>query len=137
MKISVETTVNAPLELVWNAWIQPEDITQWNFASEDWCCPNATIDFKVGGGFSYRMEAKDGSAGFDFKGTFTTIDALKLIEYAIDDGRRVKISFSSLESGTRVVEVFEAENLHSAEQQKQGWQSIMDNFKLHVESKIR
>ena len=83
------------------------------------------------------MEAKDGSAGFDFKGTFTTIDAFKLIEYAIEDGRRVKISFSTLESGTRVVEVFEAENLHSAEQQKQGWQSILDNFKLHVESKIR
>jgi len=134
MEISIETTVDAPTEQVWNAWITPDDIKKWNFASEDWSCPDAQIDFTVGGKFRYRMEAKDGSMGFDFEGEFTSINECKSIEYALDDGRRVRIVFSETEQGIRVVETFQAEDEHSAEQQKQGWQSILDNFKKHVEA---
>ena len=135
MEISIETTVNAPIEQVWSAWITPDDIRNWNFASEEWCCPDAKIDFTVGGKFSYRMEATDGSMGFDFGGRFTAIEAKRLIEYALDDGRKVIVLFSKTEQGTRVVETFDAENELAAEQQKQGWQSILNNFKKHVEAK--
>jgi uncharacterized protein YndB with AHSA1/START domain len=135
MKISIETTVIAPLEIVWTAWIEPEDIKNWNIASNDWSCPEAEIDFKVGGKFNYRMEAKDGSMGFDFEGTFTSIKINTLIEYALDDNRKVTITFTETANGIRVVETFEAEDEFSAEQQKQGWQCILNNFKKHVESK--
>lgn len=135
MEITIETTVNAPINQVWSAWITPDDIKKWNFASEDWRCPDATIDFRVGGKFSYRMEAIDGSMGFDFEGTFTAIDAKKHIEYALDDGRKVSITFSKSELGIRVVEIFEADDEHVAELQKQGWQSILNNFKQHVETR--
>lgn len=134
MEISIETTVNAPLEQVWAAWITPDDIKKWNFASDDWCCPDAKIDFTVGGKFNYRMEAKDGSMGFDFEGKFTSINANKGIEYALDDDRKVSITFFETEQGIRVVETFEAEDEFSAEQQRQGWQSILNNFKKHVET---
>lgn len=133
MEISVEITVNAPLVQVWSAWITPADITQWNFASDDWHCPEAQIDLRVGGKFSYRMEAKDDSMGFDFEGTFTSIHAPHRLEYALGDDRKVAISFSETEQGIRVVETFDAEDVFSAEQQKQGWQSILNNFKKHVE----
>lgn len=135
MEIVIETTVEAPIEKVWSAWVTPDDIKEWNFASEDWCCPNASIDLTVGGKFNYRMEAEDGSMGFDFEGTFTSIEKGKSIEYALDDDRKVKISFAQTDQGVQVIEKFEAEDIHSAEQQKQGWQSILNNFKHHVESK--
>lgn len=135
MEISIETTVKAPLEIVWSAWITPGDIKKWNFASDDWCCPDARIDLIVGGKFDYRMASKDGSMGFDFEGTFTSISAHNIIEYALDDDRKVRITFSETEQGIRVVEAFETEDEHSAEQQKQGWQNILHNFKQHVESK--
>ena len=134
MEISIETTVNAPIEQVWSAWVTPENIKHWNFASDDWYCPDALIDLTVGGKFSYRMEAKDGSMGFDFEGRFTSIDANNHIEYALEDGRKVSITFSKVEQGIRIVETFEAEDEHSGEQQKQGWQSILNNFKRHVET---
>ena len=134
MEISIETTVNAPIERVWSAWITPDDIKNWNFASDDWCCPDARMDFTVGGKFCYRMEATDGSMGFDFEGKFTTINTNRRIEYALDDDRKVCITFSKTEEGIRVVETFEAEDEHSAEQQKKGWQSILRNFKRHVET---
>lgn len=134
MEISIEATVNAPIKKVWTAWITPDDIKKWNFASEDWSCPDAKIDFTVGGKFSYRMEAKDGSMGFDFGGEFTSINECRSIEYALGDDRRVSIVFLETEQGIRVVETFEAEDEHSAEHQKQGWQSILDNFKKHVEA---
>jgi uncharacterized protein YndB with AHSA1/START domain len=137
MEISIETTVNAPIEQVWSAWITPDNIKKWNFASEDWCCPDAKIDFTIGGKFNYRMEAKDGSMGFDFEGKFTSINVNKSIEYALDDDRNVKISFLETEQGIRVVETFEAEDELSAEQQRQGWQSILNNFKKHVEERKR
>ncbi len=134
MEIAIETTVDAPIDRVWKAWVTPEDITRWNFASDDWCCPHATVDLVVGGKFNYRMEAKDGSIGFDFEGTFTVIEPPTLIEYALADGRTVKITMTQLDSGIRVVEMFDAEDQHSAEQQRQGWQCILDNFKKHVET---
>jgi len=134
MEISVETTVSAPIDKVWSAWITPDDIKKWNFASEDWYCPDARIDLTVGGKFNYRMEAKDGSMGFDFEGTFTAIHVHESIEYALDDGRKVRITFSETDDGIRVVETFEAEDVHSAEQQRQGWQSILENFGKRVET---
>jgi len=135
VKISIEAKVNAPLSDVWNAWITSSDITAWNFATDEWQCPKADINFKVGGKFSYRMEAKDGSAGFDFGGVFTKITPNKLIHYQLEDNRIVTIDFIETPSGIRVVESFEAEHENAAEQQKQGWQSILNNFKNHVERK--
>lgn len=135
MKISIEAKVNAPLSDIWNAWVTPSDITAWNFANDEWQCPKAEINFKVGGKFSYRMEAKDGSAGFDFGGVFTKITPNKSIHYQLEDNRIVTIDFIETPSGVRVVESFEAENENAAEQQKQGWQSILNNFKKHVERK--
>ncbi len=135
MKISIETTINAPLETVWAAWTTPEDITQWNFASDDWICPKADIELKVGGSFSSRMEAIDGSMGFDFGGTFTIIEEHSKIEYVLEDDSKVLITFSETDQGIKLVESFDAEDEHSAKQQKQGWQSILNNFKRHVENK--
>jgi uncharacterized protein YndB with AHSA1/START domain len=135
MKITIETEVNAASEVVWTSWITPSDIIRWNFASEDWCCPNAEITLENGGTFRYRMEAKDGSMGFDFEGTFTKIVPTNTIHFSLGDGRLVMIEFQETDSGVKVVETFEVEDEHTAEQQKQGWQSILNNFKNHVESK--
>lgn len=135
MQITIETTVNAPMDRVWRAWITPQDITKWNFAIDEWCCPDAKLEFEVGGDFSYRMEAKDGSMGFDFEGRFSAIDEHKSIEYVLGDDRKVKIDFLDTGEGIRVVETFEAEEEHSEEQQRQGWQSILNNFKKHVEER--
>lgn len=135
MKITIETTVNAPLERVWNSWVSPGDIKNWNFAIDEWCCPDAKLDFQVGGNFSYRMEAKDGSVGFDFEGEFTNIEENKIIEFKLEDERKVKVCFSETEQGVLVSEIFEAEDENSADQQKQGWQNILNNFKRYVESK--
>jgi len=135
VKISIETTVNAPITDVWDAWVTPNDITNWNFATDEWQCPKADINFEVGGKFKYRMEAKDGSVGFDFGGVFTKITPNKSIHYRLEDNRIVTIDFNETPAGVRVVESFEAENENAAEQQKQGWQSILNNFKKHVERK--
>lgn len=133
MQITIETTVNAPLEAVWSAWVTPADITRWNFASDDWCCPAARLDLVAGGEFSYRMEAKDGSFGFDFEGTFTAITPQRAIEYSLGDERKVRVDFIETGTGIRVVETFDAEDQNSAEQQRQGWQAILENFRKHVE----
>ena len=135
MQISIEVTVNSNLEKVWSAWISPDDINQWNAASDDWHNPRSTNDFRVGGKFSYRMEAKDGSFGFDFWGTYTKIEQYSLIEYVIGDGRPVSIQFVQGSDGVKVVETFDAEDENSAEQQKQGWQCILNRFAKHVASK--
>lgn len=135
MKISIETEVKASLTAVWNAWVTPEDITSWNYAIDEWYCPKAEIDLEVGGKFNYRMEAKDGSMGFDFEGTFTEINPQKSIRFELEDSRVVTVDFSESAEGVRVIETFDAEDENSAEQQKQGWQSILNNFKKHVESK--
>lgn len=135
MKITVETEVKASPATVWDAWVTSEVITSWNFAIDEWCCPKAEIDLKAGGKFKYRMEAKDGSMGFDFGGTFTKVVPHESIHFELEDNRAVTVEFMQTANGVRVVETFEAEDENSAEQQKQGWQSILDNFKRHVESK--
>lgn len=131
--IVIETTVDAPLDRVWSAWTTPGDIRQWNFASDEWHCPAADIHLRAGGTFTYRMEAKNGSTGFNFGGTFAWIGEHQSIEYALDDDRKVSIAFSETEQRIRVVETYEAEDELSAKYQRQGWWSILDNFKKHVE----
>jgi uncharacterized protein YndB with AHSA1/START domain len=134
MKITVETTVAGTLEDVWRAWTTPDDIRQWNAASDDWHTTNAAVDLRVGGTFSSRMEAKDGSMGFDFAGTYTRIVPHELIEYALGDDRVVLVEFTQGANGVTVRETFDAESSHSIEQQRQGWQAILNNFARHVEA---
>jgi uncharacterized protein YndB with AHSA1/START domain len=133
MKISVTTTVSAPIDEVWRAYTTPEDIKRWNAASDDWHTTAATVDLRVGGAFSSRMEAKDGSFGFDFAGTYTKIVEHKLIEYAFGD-RTAQVEFADTPNGVEVRVTFEAEATHSEEQQRGGWKAILDNFKRHVEA---
>ena len=132
--ITVIATINKPVQEVWSLWTSPHHIINWNFASPEWCCPSALNDLKPGGHFSWRMEAKDGSMGFDYKGTFDRIEANELIEYTLDDGRKVLIKFVDNGDQTIVTETFEPENMNSEELQKAGWQAILDNFKRYAES---
>ena len=134
--IIVKTTVNAPVEKVWDIWSQPEHITQWNHASEDWHAPYAENDLREGGKFKTTMAAKDGSFGFDFEGVYTAVKKYQLIEYKIADGRKVSISFVSENHQTQLTETFEAEDINSVELQQGGWQAILDNFKKYVEKSI-
>lgn len=136
MNITVETTVQAPLERVWTAWNDPRAIEQWNAASPDWHTPRASVDLREGGQFSSRMEARDGSFGFDFAGTYTRVEPQQLIEYAMGDKRHVRVEFVPVEGGVTVRETFDAEDSHSIEQQRQGWQAILDNFARHVEGHV-
>ena len=133
--ITVGSEINATVAKVWEYWTNPEHITNWNFASDDWHSPWAKNDLRVGGSFSARMEAKDGSFGSDFGGTYDAIKENEYIEYTLGDGRKVKVFFQSKGDSTMVTESFEAETTHSEEMQKTGWQAIMDNFKKYVESK--
>ena len=134
MKITVETIVTAPIEEVWRAWTTPDDIKQWNAASDDWHTTKATVDLREGGAFSSRMEAKDGSMGFDFAGTYTKIVEHKRIEYAFGE-RKAEVEFVPGPKGILVRVVFDGESTHSVEQQQGGWQAILDNFAQHVEAK--
>ena len=135
-KITVETTVHAPIAKVWNAWTTPEDIVQWNAASDDWHTTKATVDLSVGGTFSSRMEAKDGSVGFDFAGKYTKIIEHKWIECVFGD-RVLTVEFIDAGNAITIKETFDAESIHSVEQQRQGWQSILNNFARYVEKKIK
>ena len=135
MKITVKTVVSAPLERVWEAWTTPADIVQWNFASDDWCCPSAEVDLRVGGLWKARMEAKDGSFGFDFEATISALEPARLLQYSLGD-RMVDVRFSSTEAGILVEESFDAEDENSAEMQRAGWQAILDNFRKHVEASM-
>jgi uncharacterized protein YndB with AHSA1/START domain len=132
-KITIQATVFADRYKAWVHYTEPTHITQWNFASEDWCCPVASTDLVAGGKFSWRMEAKDGSFGFDFEGVFTEIVPLQKLKYVFMDQREAEISFSDLPEGTLVQIVFDAENENSLELQQSGWQSILNNFKSHTE----
>ena len=132
--ITIQTVVNAPVEKVWAYWTEPQHITRWNAASDDWHTPFAENDLRPGGKFSSRMEAKDGSFGFDFGGTYDAVEEHKYIEYTIGDGRKVEVHFSNEGIATTVVENFEAETTNSEEMQRTGWQSILDNFKRYTES---
>jgi uncharacterized protein YndB with AHSA1/START domain len=133
-KITVETHVAVPPQEVWRAWTTPDDIKQWNAASDDWHTTKAAVDLRVGGAFSSRMEAKDGSMGFDFAGTFTKVVEQTLIESSFGD-RVLVVEFIVGQGGVTVRETFDSEPTHSVEQQRQGWQAILNNFKKHVESK--
>lgn len=134
MKITVEKFVSAPIDAVWNAWTSPDDIKQWNAASDDWHTTDASVDLRVGGRFSSRMEARDGSMGFDFAGTYTNIVEHRLIECSLGD-RVLLVEFLVGADGVNVREIFDAESTHSVEQQREGWQAILDNFARHVESR--
>jgi uncharacterized protein YndB with AHSA1/START domain len=120
---------------VWAAWNAPADIKKWNAASDDWHTTASTVDLREGGKFSARMEAKDGSVGFDFEGTYTKVVPKKRIEYAMSDGRTVQIEFSPAKGGVHVKETFDAETQNAPDMQRQGWQAILDNFARHVEAK--
>ncbi len=132
MKIIVETNVAAPIKEVWRAYTTPDDIKQWNVARDDWHTTAASVDLREGGAFSSRMEAKDGSMGFDFAGTYTKIVPQKLIEYAFGD-RKAEVEFTDGVKGVNVRVTFDPETTHSEEQQRRGWQTILNNFARHVE----
>ena len=132
--ITVRTTVRAPVDVVWKCWTTPEDIMRWNNASPDWHTPRAENHLHDGGRFNYRMEVRDGSAGFDFEGIYEKVVDHSLIVYSIADGRRVEITFQAQEGVTQVIESFEAEETHPVELQRQGWQAILANFKNYIET---
>ncbi len=133
MNIAVETLVNAPIAKVWSAYTTPEDIKQWNTASDDWHTTKSTVDLRVGGMFKSRMEAKDGSFGFDFAGTYTKVEPLELLEFSFGD-RAGSVEFATGEKGVTVRVTFDAEPANPIEAQRQGWQSILNNFAKHVEA---
>lgn len=133
--ITIETTIEAPVEKVWDYWTMPEHIIRWNNASADWHTTRSENDLRVGGKFLARMEAKDGSVGFDFGGEYDAITPNEYIEYTIGDGRKVKTSFKADGNKTTITETFEPEDTNSTEMQKGGWQAILDNFKKYTEEK--
>ena len=134
MNIIIETTVKAPIDKVWRAYTSPEDIIQWNAASDDWHTTSSSVELRVGGAFSSRMEAKDGSFGFDFAGTYTKIVPNELIEYVFDN-RSASVEFMQTNNGVKVRITFVAETEHTIEQQEEGWQAILNKFAKHVEAK--
>jgi uncharacterized protein YndB with AHSA1/START domain len=132
-KVTIQSTVNSPVEKVWNTWSDPAHITKWCSASPDWHAPSATNDLRNGGSFSTRMEAKDGSFGFDFGGIYDKVVPHELIEYTLGDGRKVNIRFEKNGNSTKVTETFEAEQENPVDMQRNGWQAILDNFKNYTE----
>ncbi|CAM1361554.1 conserved hypothetical protein [Tenacibaculum litoreum] len=133
-QITVKTTVKGSPNEIWDIWTTPKHIKTWNTASEDWHTTKAENDLRVGGKFLSRMEAKDGSFGFDFVGTYDEVNPFKCISYTMDDGRKAKTNFSQKENYTEIITVFDAEALNSIEMQKEGWQAILNNFKKYTES---
>lgn len=132
-KISVETIVKSPVEKVWNCYTLPEHITQWNFAHPSWHCPSASNDMRVGGTYNARMEARDGSFGFNFEAIYSEINPMKSFTYSMAN-RVVNVTFEAFENGTKVIVIFDAENENPIEMQRGGWQSILDNFKNYTEA---
>lgn len=130
MQVTVETTIAAPIAEVWRAYTTPADIVQWNAASDDWHTTTASVDLREGGAFSSRMEAKDGSEGFDFAGTYTRVEPLRCIEYAFGD-RHARVDFDETADGVRVRVAFDPETTYPVEYQLAGWQAILDNFARH------
>jgi uncharacterized protein YndB with AHSA1/START domain len=133
-KIIVEITVNKDLDFVWNSWTQPDHILKWNHASDDWHTVRVSNELKVGGKFFYRMEAKDGSFGFDFESNYELVNEKKELTYIMSDGRRATTIFQSKETETKVTTTFDPENKNPIELQKAGWQAILNNFKTYAES---
>lgn len=133
-KITVTAQINAPAEKVWEYYNDPEHVKQWNNASEDWHTPRAENDLRIGGSFTYRMEARDGSAGFDFGGTYDAVEEKQFMQYTMTDGRVVQVKFTENDGMTEIEVTFDPEAENELEFQRQGWQSILDNFKQYVES---
>lgn len=133
VRITVETTVPVSPAQAWAYWTEPAHITKWNQASEDWHTPRAENDLRVGGKFSSRMESKDGKYGFDFGGVYDEVEPHRVLNSTLGDGRKVFVTFEPADSGTRIVETFEAEGENTVELQRQGWQAIMDSFRRYVE----
>lgn len=127
-KITVAVTVPVPPEQAWSLYTDPHSVTKWNFASNDWHCPSAEIDLRVGGRHKARMEAKDGSFGFDFEGTYSEVDAPRSLTLVLDDGRASTTTFEPASGGTRVETIFDADAEHSPDMQRQGWQAILNNY---------
>jgi len=134
-KITISTTIAAAIEQVWQAYSTPEDITGWNFASDDWCCPSAEVDLRVGGTYKARMEAKDGSFGFDFEAVYDEVKPPHALTLTMSDGRKARTTFEEVGADTKVTTVFDAEGQNSINMQRSGWQSILDNFRTYVEAK--
>ncbi len=134
-KVTVKSTVNAPVDIVWKHWTSPEHIVKWNSASPDWHSPAAKNDVRVGGKFNIRMEAKDKSQGFDFEGIYDKVEVNKFLSYTKADGRRVEVKFTEKNGETEIEESFDAEQTNSVDMQRSGWQAILDNFKKYVEVK--
>lgn len=133
MQISIDAKVDKPIDKVWECWTEPDHITKWNFASNDWCCPHALNDLRVGGRYVARMEAKDGSFSFDFEAVYDEISLYKLLTYTMADGRKVTTSFEKVGDTTKVTTIFVAEMENPIEMQRHGWQAILNNFKTYVE----
>jgi uncharacterized protein YndB with AHSA1/START domain len=133
-RITVHANIKAPIEKVWAFWSKPEHITKWNNASDDWHTPHAENDLRRGGKFHSRMEARDGSIGFDFGGVYDDVRENEYVEYTMGDGRKVEVSFTNQGNETSVSETFEAETTNSVELQRSGWQAILNNFKKYAES---
>jgi len=132
--ITVRTTINAPISKVWDYWTKPSHVTKWNHALDSWHLPRAENDLRPGGRFSYRMEARDGSMGFDFGGVYDVVMPMTYIESTLGDGRKIKVNFSAKNNSTHVDETFEAETQNPIDMQRAGWQAILDNFKKYVEA---
>ena len=133
-QITVRVTAKAVAKKVWEVWSEPGHIVNWNTPSEDWHTPNAKNDLRVGGKFLSRMEARDGSLGFDFGGTYDEVVPQERIAYTLDDGRKVEVDFKELDGQTEIVSTFEAETQNTIELQRNGWQAILDSFKDYVET---
>ena len=131
--ITIRVTVEAPLEDVWEYWTSPDHITQWAFASDDWEAVNPENDLVIGGRFTTRMQAKDGSQGFDFSGIYTAVQPLERLEYDLDDGRHVRVEFDEVPEGVDIIQTFDPEEDNDPEFQKEGWQAFLENFKKHAE----
>lgn len=133
-KVTIEALVNAAPETVWNRWTDPAHITKWNFASDDWCCPSAENDLQVGGHYKARMEAKDGSFGFDFEAIYDEIIEHKKLVFTLTDGRKVVTTFEAQGGATKVTTVFDPDMDNPLDMQRDGWQAILNNFKAHAEA---
>lgn len=133
-QLTVEANIQADIQTVWSAYTAPEHITKWNFATDDWQCPHAENDLRVGGRYLARMEAKDGSFGFDFEATYDEVSTVSKLVYTMTDGRKCSVTFSYENNQTKVVTTFDAESENPPEMQQQGWQMILNNFKKYAET---
>lgn len=133
--ITLKINILKPVSQVWDYYNKPEHITQWNFATPEWVCPKAENDFREGGRFNYRMEAKDGSFGFDYSGVYDEIVPFQLLKYHLDDGRKVEVQFHEIDpEQTEIVQIFEPEGANPVEMQRDGWYKILDNFHKYAEN---